>query len=103
MDLEEEPSILKKPSDPTPRDVNPTAISVTELNRDQIKMYKLLREEYKNKLSDYKEKRAALSDLQKFIMETISRSNLAFIIGLDTVYDVLKALQKRLAPIDRAR
>ena len=48
-------------------------------------MYKLLWEEYKNKLSDYKEKRAALSDLQKFIMKIISRSNLVFIIDLDTI------------------
>ncbi len=36
-------------------------------------------------------------------MEIISRSNLVFIIDLDTVYDILKTLQKRLAPIDRAR
>jgi len=34
VDLEEEPSILKKPSDLISRDVNPTVISVTELNRD---------------------------------------------------------------------
>ncbi len=36
-------------------------------------------------------------------MKTISHLNLVFIIDLDTVYNILKTLQKRLALIDRVR
>ena len=42
MNLEKELSILKKSFNLISKDINLTAILVIKLNRDQIKMYKLL-------------------------------------------------------------
>jgi len=92
-----------KPLNPKTTDVNRAIKSVSSLNRDEREMYKLLRDEYRAEMAIYEKKRAALNDLQRFITETITRTNLAFIIGLETVYEILHALKKRLTPTDRAK
>ncbi len=103
IDSTHDPSILLEPSDPESKDVNNTATSVINLNRDEREIYGLLRDEYRVKQAKYEKKRAALNNLRRFITEIITRMNLAFIIDLEIVYEIIHALKKRLAPTDRAR
>ncbi len=51
----------------------------------------------------YKKKRAVLNNLRRFIIETITRMNLIFIINLEIIYKILQILKKRLILINKAR
>ena len=50
----------------------------------------------------YKKKRAALNNLQRFIIKIIIYMNLIFIINLKIIYKILYTLKKRLILIDKA-
>ena len=76
-------------SNPKLIDVNRAIKSVINLNRNKKEIYKLLRNEYKAEMTIYKKKRAALNNLQRFIIEIITHINLIVIIDLEIIYKTL--------------
>ena len=95
--------ILREPSVPMAKDVNPEAATISALSDDEKEELKLLRFNYKHKLSVYERQDTALASLRTYIQETISRTFLPYTFKGDTVYDILVALKKRVAPTDKAR
>src|SRR6478672_6220061 len=79
-DLTPEPAQPREPDEPTPDSVRQGAIAVTELSAAERDTYKLLWAGYKNRLAKYEKKHAALQDIQNFILLTLSRNNLSFIM-----------------------
>jgi len=66
-------------------------------------MYKVLLTEYRKDLATVKQVLDTLQIVQNHIVTTISISNVVYIIDKSTVYQMLVALKKRLAPTDYAR
>jgi hypothetical protein len=102
-DLPEEPAQPTRPTEPKASDIKRAAGSVIDLDQDEQNTYRLLWATYKSQLSDYKETQRGIQQLQSYILSSISRTNITFIIGQTTLYNKLTALKKRLAPTDRAR
>jgi hypothetical protein len=102
-DLATEPPRPTEPLKPTPQDVKSDAHGLTDLNSQQIELFKLLRDEYKIDLAKYERKRTALTQIRQLIISTVSRTNLTYILEKTTPYQMLAALKLRIAPTDRAR
>jgi hypothetical protein len=98
-----EPQSLLDPIKPKASDVNAAATSVIALTPQEQSTFKLLHDEYRTELIIYERKRAALRDIKNYILTTIARQNLSFVIDQQTPYQMLTALKKRIAPTDRAR
>ncbi|ERF70711.1 hypothetical protein EPUS_09493 [Endocarpon pusillum Z07020] len=98
-----EPPQLSEPKRPTAADIKPGAASLTELDTGEQKLFTLLREDYKYDMMRYRDRQSALSSIQDFILTRIDRQHLILLGGKETVYQMLTALKKRLAPTDRAR
>lgn len=102
--LDVEPIQPIKPVRPTPIDVDPQAITILDLTPDQRLTLQLLRDDYKSQEKDHVLLSKGIKELNSLICTTISRTNLTYILqDCDTPYRKLKALQRRLAPTDRAR
>jgi hypothetical protein len=84
-----EPPQLREPAKPMPNDIKPTATSLTDLTSDQRDLFRLLRDGYKSDLSRYERKRADLVEIKNYVLSTISRQNLTFVIGKETLYQIL--------------
>ncbi|OCK80083.1 hypothetical protein K432DRAFT_53460 [Lepidopterella palustris CBS 459.81] len=97
------PSYPSAPIYPKPRDVKAEAIHFTELDADEQRIYLNLQASYKAELARYKETQVPLSQIQDFIFSTVTRRNFVFIQGCSTPYHMLRELQKRFAPTNRAR
>ncbi|KAK9235746.1 hypothetical protein V1525DRAFT_421054 [Lipomyces kononenkoae] len=79
---------------PTFNAVNESAQNIMDLDDSEISRYSILQNA---------ECKRALDDLSKHILATISRSYLLHVEDKATVYDILQALRKRIAPTDMAR
>ena len=101
--LDAQPELLTKPTEPSAATIKAGATSVTALNPEELNKYKVLREEYRSKLSEYKDQSKALQELSKLIVDTVSRSNYTFIQDDKTSWEILRTLKKRLSPTTRAR
>lgn len=102
-DLGEEPPILQEPRRPLPSDVKDGAVTLSALSAGDKGLFKLLLGQYKCNFAIYKQKRAGLNHVRNFILSTISRSNLSYILDKETLYQMLAVLKLRIAPTDRAR
>jgi hypothetical protein len=103
-ELEEAPTKPKRPQRPEPSDVKPEALTIGELTDQERQTLLIFRDDYKIQEKEYQLLTKGLRELDNMICTTISRTNLTFILrNCDTPYAKLKALQKRLAPTDRAR
>jgi hypothetical protein len=60
-------------------------------------------EVFRHELVTYRRKKEALQDIHNFILTTIARQHILYIANKDSVYQILSALKKRIAPTDRAR
>ena len=97
-----EPALPIKPKEPTPIEVRANSTLLT-LTGEDLSKYRILRDEYKTNLAEYKEKDHAITEVKKLIRKTVSRRNLIHLEDKSTAYQMLQALQTRLAPTDRAR
>jgi len=52
---------------------------------------------------EYRKQKIALTSLRSYITGVVSRNLNTYILGIDSVYDMLVALKKRVAPTDCAR
>src|SRR5271155_1631553 len=102
-DLENEPAIPSRPEKPTAKDVNPAKSSTTSLTTTELDMYKVLLTEYREDLATVKQVLDTLQTVRNHVVTTISVTNVVYIKDKTTVYQMLVALKKRLAPTDYAR
>ena len=63
----------------------------------------MLLTEYRNQLAEFNEERVVFVEISDLIQRSIARGLKIYIRGLDTSYEMLKVLKKRLAPTDRVK
>ncbi len=95
------PTQPTRPAEPTYSDVISVAISYATLDAAGKDHYKVLLTEYRNRLSLFNREQATLVDILNHIQSTVARGLRTYMYGLDTPYNILKALKKRLASTDR--
>ncbi|ERF70266.1 hypothetical protein EPUS_09104 [Endocarpon pusillum Z07020] len=100
--LAAEPPQLIEPRRPTAADVKSGAAAITGLDPGEQKLYGVLREDYKYDMMKYRDRRSALSSIQDFILTRVDRQHLLVLEGKESVYQMLTALEKRLALTDKA-
>ncbi|KAK9427166.1 hypothetical protein V1505DRAFT_389053, partial [Lipomyces doorenjongii] len=106
IDPEKAPQDVAKlldPKKPSINAVNESADNIMDLDDSEISRYSILQKDYAYDRERYRESKKALDDLSKHILATISRSYLLHVEDKATVYDMLRALRKRIAPTDMAR
>jgi hypothetical protein len=91
------------PTMPTAATVKPDATQYSQLSKDQMEILKLLRQDYKRELALYERRKKALAEMRTDIQRTVSRTYLIHTFDCKTLYEMLVALQKRVAPTDWAR
>jgi hypothetical protein len=92
--------ICEKPEEPTYRMVNPTAAAYKNLEREELRD---LRGTYKRKYKEYREQKIALGSLIKSIQGIVDRKNHYLLEDLNTPYDTLLSLKKRLSMTQKVR
>ena len=104
-----DPSLTAEPTLPTLAEP-PTATSVVaekttlvELTADERETHKLLYQAYKDDNLRISTQLEALSKIQDYIINNISSNNIKIIQDKSTIYQMLVALKKHLAPTDRAK
>ncbi|KAK9233917.1 hypothetical protein V1525DRAFT_422708 [Lipomyces kononenkoae] len=106
IDPEKAPQEVAKfvePKRPSINAVNASAENIMDLDDAEIARYSILQKDYAYDRERYRESKRALDDLSKHILGSISRSYLLHVEDKATVYDMLQALRKRIAPTDMAR
>jgi hypothetical protein len=106
-ELAVQPAQPVRPNEPQYIDVNSTFDldnqTYANLTDSQKDHYKVLMSEYRIRSDQFEKKQRALIEIVELIQNTTARNLRPYIRGLDTPYDILKALKKRLAPTDRVR
>lgn len=102
-DLELEPVVPNRPEKPKPQSVNPAKTSLLELDATEKETFKLLLSDYKEDLAIAKQVLDTIQTVRKHLVTTVSMNNIVYINDKTTVYQMLVALKKRLAPTDYAR
>jgi hypothetical protein len=95
--------IPAEPTYPTPRDADSKSDSILQLDAVGISKYRLLKEEH-----DYKNKKRTtilktISQIDSYIMESITVKNELWTRNCKSTWEVLFNLKKRLSPTDQAR
>lgn len=88
---------------PTPQDVDLAKASIQALDAPEKETFKLLLAIYKEDLTVAKQVLDTIQTVRKHIVTTVSTKNIVYINNKNTVYQMLAALKKRLAPTDYAR
>lgn len=100
---------------PIPEPIRPVAPSPAEaslveghttfasLTPDEREIFKLIYSEYKESLSLARQEMETLKAIRNHLVTSVSKDNIVYIETKDTIYDMLVALKKRLAPTDEAR
>ena len=73
---------LELPSQPTPRDILPTATSIAKLDLNQLTAYNQLYAEYKDGLCVHQKQKQAIDDINNYIVHTTSVAYLPLIDSL---------------------
>jgi len=102
-DLNTEPIVPTRPEMPKPKDVNPVKTTLLELDAAEKETFKLLITMYKEDLAIAKQVLDTIQTVRNHIVTTVSTKNIVYINDKTTVYQMLIALKKRLAPTDYAR
>jgi hypothetical protein len=63
-----------------------------------MKRWALLKDDFNERMRDYKEKLRAISDLDSYIVSTLARNYYRLIRNLTTPYEKLKVLKQKLEP-----
>jgi hypothetical protein len=90
-DLKEEIA-LKKPIKPSPFTVKTGTVDPKKFEPAEWEYYKVLRDDYKSDLIEYRRRQAILDSIKAHIFATVSRVNLSFITDLEMPYQILSAL-----------
>ena len=98
-----QPTHQPRPDMPVIKNEHGNVVEIENLLPDQREIYKLRYQQYKDRTAEVDKEKKALQEVIGYIRDTTTRRNLLHVDGLNTPWSLLKALQKRLAPNDRAR
>jgi hypothetical protein len=87
----------------TPSPDEPEVITFASLSSSEQNHLQMLQSVYLHKLKTYDSKVKAMNELRAKVQQTISRGNLQYTRGCDTVQEMLEKLKRRFAPSDKAR
>jgi hypothetical protein len=99
--LPTEPKLPQRPDKPSVSEFNKQRI--IELDTDRRGLYELMLQEYCEELSQVNKTLETISRVRSYIVSSVSVKNIVYIEGATTVYQMLVALQKRLAPTDKTK
>ena len=102
-DLPQDPAVPPRPVKPTPDLVNADKLTILDLDLVERETYKLLLADYKEELVVVKQIHDSLQAVRTHIVTTVSATNISYIDDKPSIYQMLLALKKRLAPTDYAR
>jgi hypothetical protein len=102
-ELDTEPVVPNRPEKPTPQEINPNKPSILGLDAAEKETFKLLLSVYKEDLAIAKQVLDTIQTVRNHIVKTVSTKNITYIDDKTTVYQMLVALKKRLAPTDYAQ
>jgi hypothetical protein len=102
-DLEVEPTIPIRPEMPTPKDVNPDKTTLVSLSIEEKETFKILLAIYKEDLAVTKQVLDTIQSVRKHIVSSVSSNNIVYINDKTSIFQMLVALKKRLAPTDYTR
>ncbi len=83
-------------------DINPQKNTLSQLDTTEKEMLKLSLAMYKEDLTNTNKILDTIQSVRKHIVTTVSTCNIIYINDKTTVYQMLAALKKRLAPTDYA-
>ena len=84
-------------------DVNQEKTSILALLAQEKESYKLLLAMYKEELANTKQILDTIQTIRNYIVTIVSSCNIVYINNKNTVYQILVALKKRLAPTNYTR
>lgn len=100
----EKPKNLEEPEAPTEPSLITAPLSSSEEIAKAIELYGEATEDYTISYEEYDHQQQYLVKIIDFIYDTVSTSNFAFLQGIEAhPWDLLRALQAKLAPSDQAR
>jgi hypothetical protein len=102
-DLAEMPVQPIRPNRPEYSDVQPDCQSYLDLTEAQKRQYRALLNKYRGQTRQFEKRHRALVAISNFIDATVSRDLRPFYYDLDTPYDILNDLKKRVAPSTQLR
>jgi len=92
-----------EPEEPTYRTVNPTATGYKDLSDLEREELRDLKATYKRQYKEYRERKSSIGSLIKRIQESVDRKQHYLLEDLDTPYELLSSLKKRLSPTQKVR
>ena len=92
-----------EPEEPTYGTVNPTATGYKDLSDLEREELRDLKATYKRRYKEYREQKSALGLLIKRIQESVDRKQHYLLEDLNTPYELLSSLKKRLSPTQKVR
>lgn len=102
-DLDTEPVVPIRPEKPAPQEVNSSKNSIVALDPTEKETFKILLSVYKEDLAKANKVLDTIQAVRTYIVKTVSTKNITYIDDKTTVYQMLVALKKRLAPTDYAQ
>jgi hypothetical protein len=97
------PTALLKPERPALTSAKAGATSYSELSMTEQSYYKILLDEHKENVREFEQQEKALNEIFALISDTLARPLRTYIRDLDSPYEILRALRKRLEPTSFAR
>jgi hypothetical protein len=94
----EAPSPLEKPQRPLPSDVKTGVISLANLDPSGQALFRVLFDDYKDRAREFEQQEKALNEIFSLITDTTARPLRTYFRQLNTPYEILQALKKRLEP-----
>ncbi len=101
-DLPEEPAVPIRPEMPKITDINPQKNTLSQLDTTKKETLKLSLAMYKEDLANTNKIFDTIQSICKHIVTMVSTRNIIYINDKTTVYQMLAALKKCLAPTDYA-
>ena len=87
----------------TYRTVNPAATGYKDLSDLEREELRDLKATYKRQYKEYRERKSSIGSLIKRIQESVDRKQHYLLEDLDTPYELLSSLKKRLSPTQKVR
>jgi hypothetical protein len=97
------PTALSKRERPALTSAKAGAKAYSELSTTEQSYYKIILDEHKENVREFEQQEKALNEIYALISDTLAHPLWTYIRDLDSLYDILRALRKRLEPTSFAR
>jgi hypothetical protein len=95
--------VNQEPKEPSVADVDPEAITWSSLDNEGRDFYRTLREEYRERKTEYQRKERFIRQLDLTILNSVDTNLWIVLRDAETPYHKLLALQNHMAPSTRGR